>query len=164
MIAGHYARMERLSAARMIATHTQEQWLAIRNEFGSRCVRCWRKNKSLVKDHIIPLCSGGSDGIENLQPICKSCNSSKVREETNWLEYRRAIARGEDVLKLTLPSKRQERIVRRDVQCARRKEKWKLGNAAIALLREYIMLAGEMPSADWIRRVEGLNLATEDGQ
>lgn len=41
--------------------------------------------KSIEIDHVIPLSRGGSHGIGNLQPLCKSCNTSKhARFMTEW--------------------------------------------------------------------------------
>lgn len=86
-------RRERLAAARAKGRHTVEQWAALKIEFGFRCVRCLVQSHPegdfLVKDHIEPIYQGGSDGIDNLQPLCPPCNASKGPEDFNWKEYRR---------------------------------------------------------------------------
>lgn len=86
----HIARHERLSAARAIATHTTAEWEALKHICDSRCVICDSQG-DIVKDHITPIYQGGSDGIENLQPLCRRCNSSKGPDRTDyrrndWLE------------------------------------------------------------------------------
>ena len=84
-------RYERLSAARAIATHTDEQWAAILNEFDNRCVCCGAKyvGGRPAKDHIVPLYLGGSDGADNLQPLCRECNTRKGPDTFDWAAYRR---------------------------------------------------------------------------
>lgn len=46
------------------------------NLMGNRCVICL-SDKRIEVDHITPLSKGGTNSIDNLQPLCKSCNSAK---------------------------------------------------------------------------------------
>lgn len=73
------SRSQRLTAARAKGSHTKQEWMALLEIFG-QCVRCGATDGNLVKDHIEPIYQGGSDAIENLQPLCLSCNSSKGPE------------------------------------------------------------------------------------
>lgn len=73
-------RSARLSAARKLATHTALEWHTLVEIFDGNCVRCGQSGP-IVKDHIVPIYKGGSDGISNLQPLCRSCNSSKGPED-----------------------------------------------------------------------------------
>ena len=55
---------------------TAEEWEDLCAECDYRCV-CCGEHKPLTVDHIIPVSKGGSSDISNIQPLCKSCNSSK---------------------------------------------------------------------------------------
>lgn len=55
---------------------TKDQWLKLVALYRGICPGC-HKPKTLEQDHIIPLSRGGSHLIENLQPLCRSCNSKK---------------------------------------------------------------------------------------
>ena len=57
-------------------SHTLEDWKILKEKFGNKCAIC-RKDKKLTKDHIQPLSKGGTDYIENIQPLCRNCNSKK---------------------------------------------------------------------------------------
>lgn len=83
---GKANRSQRMAAARKLGTHTKQQWTEMVEFFGGSCVRCNGESGSdrIVKDHIIPIYQGGSDGIDNLQPLCSKCNSSKGPESKDF--------------------------------------------------------------------------------
>lgn len=74
-----YRRKRRALAecdAKLRGSHTEDEWRAMLDHCGHRCVSCGCKPDSLTKDHIVPISLGGSDAITNLQPLCRQCNST----------------------------------------------------------------------------------------
>jgi 5-methylcytosine-specific restriction endonuclease McrA len=70
---------------------TAEEWEMLCARFEKRCLKCGRQDKSLTPDHVVPLAWGGSDTIENIQPLCGQCNSSKgARRATDYRESHNA--------------------------------------------------------------------------
>ena len=62
-----------------IGSFTFGEWELLKKQYGY-CCPCCSKCESEIKleiDHIIPLSKGGSNYIENIQPLCGSCNSKK---------------------------------------------------------------------------------------
>jgi len=41
-----------------------------------RCAQCGSQ-ENLTIDHVVPMSQGGTDEVENLQFLCRSCNSRK---------------------------------------------------------------------------------------
>ncbi|HMV38581.1 MAG TPA: HNH endonuclease [Plasticicumulans sp.] len=62
---------------------TRAEWDALCERYDHRCL-CCGEQKPLTPDHVIPLSRGGSNGIENIQPLCRSCNSRKGTKETDY--------------------------------------------------------------------------------
>ncbi len=75
-------------------TYTVAQWRSLKVYYNYTCLCCGKQEPEikLTVDHVIPLILGGSNSIENLQPLCLSCNSSKQaktidyrKEQRQWL-------------------------------------------------------------------------------
>lgn len=58
-------------------SYTLSQWELLLKQYGFTCPCCKVVGIELHADHIIPIVKGGSNYIENIQPLCKVCNSRK---------------------------------------------------------------------------------------
>lgn len=87
-------RSDRMTAARAKGTHTASEWTSLLAFCGGRCVKCGATD-GICKDHIVPVYQGGSDSIDNLQPLCTSCNSAKGPETIDYRssEWRASVQR-----------------------------------------------------------------------
>ena len=58
---------------------TVGEWELLKKQYNYTCPACGRKEPEikLTPDHIIPLSRGGSNNIENIQPLCINCNCKK---------------------------------------------------------------------------------------
>ena len=57
-------------------SYTDHEWNMLLAEYGGKCLRCGC-TEDITIDHIIPLSKNGANTIDNLQPLCRKCNSSK---------------------------------------------------------------------------------------
>ena len=63
---------------------TPRQWAHLVLAYGGICL-CCAQRKPLTADHVISLSQGGLNDINNIQPLCLSCN---VRKGTKTTDYR----------------------------------------------------------------------------
>lgn len=49
---------------------------AVLDEFGNKCLCCGSYDDICI-DHVVPLSLGGFNRVDNMQPLCRSCNSKK---------------------------------------------------------------------------------------
>jgi hypothetical protein len=57
--------------------YTAKQWKLVCDFYGNKCLRCGATDKKMTVDHVLPTLLGGTSNIDNLQPLCLSCNCSK---------------------------------------------------------------------------------------
>jgi 5-methylcytosine-specific restriction endonuclease McrA len=74
-----HTRKRRSLKLNVVGSYTQGEWELLKKQYGFTCP-CCKKSEPEIKltlDHIIPLSKGGSEYIENIQPLCLSCNCRK---------------------------------------------------------------------------------------
>jgi hypothetical protein len=67
-------------------SHTTQEWLALCARSGNKCLRCEARGVSLTRDHVVSLVMGGTNYIDNLQPLCIACNAKK---DIRSIDYRK---------------------------------------------------------------------------
>ena len=72
-----YKRTRRARKANGSSKHfSREEFIALCESYDNKCLGCGSTDK-LEADHIVSLFSGGPDGIDNIQPLCRICNAKK---------------------------------------------------------------------------------------
>ena len=84
----YWEEHERLRPRREACTHTANAAIrqAVFARHGHACLACG-SIENICIDHVIPVNKGGENNISNYQPLCKSCNS---RKGTNTTDYRKS--------------------------------------------------------------------------
>lgn len=80
-------RKKRIRKANAEGSHTAEEWKALCEKYKYTCLRCGKAvpEIQLTRDHIVPLSVGGTDYINNIQPLCMDCNQWKY---TKTIDFR----------------------------------------------------------------------------
>lgn len=58
---------------------TRKEWVELKSRYGNKCLKCGKSEAEvkITPDHVIPLALGGSNSIDNIQPLCWGCNAAK---------------------------------------------------------------------------------------
>lgn len=75
----------RRRALESVEHFTADEWEALLLYYGSKCLNCGSLEK-VTADHVVPLALGGSNGIDNIQPLCMDCNCKKGIQALDYRE------------------------------------------------------------------------------
>ncbi len=79
-IRNNNSRCRRQGAVGSVGTY---EWMAVLEQHGYACA-CCRTVTKLTIDHVKPLSRGGTNTIDNVQPLCRRCNMLKGTEEIDF--------------------------------------------------------------------------------
>lgn len=81
-----YTNTRRARKLEAEGSHTDKEWQELKAFYSFKCLRCGQQEPDikLTRDHIVPLTQGGSDSIDNVQPLCTRCNSKKNNKNIDY--------------------------------------------------------------------------------
>jgi 5-methylcytosine-specific restriction endonuclease McrA len=67
-------------------SYTVQEWKELKSHYNHTCLCCGKQEPEikLTVDHVIPIARGGTDNIDNIQPLCRKCNASKNVKSTDY--------------------------------------------------------------------------------
>ncbi len=77
----------RARKAAVECTLTDSEWALVLEAYGNRCLRCGA-TQDLTIDHVVPISAGGPHSLDNVQPLCKPCNSKKHTKTVDYRPFR----------------------------------------------------------------------------
>lgn len=82
----HYAN-RRAQELAMKGSFTPLEWKELVEKYDHRCLWCGKQEPEieLTVDHIVPVSLNGTNYIDNIQPLCRQCNS---RKNTKIIDFR----------------------------------------------------------------------------
>jgi 5-methylcytosine-specific restriction endonuclease McrA len=79
----HSSRIRR-AREKLAGVFPKDEWKALCNKLGNRCAKCGSVGDITI-DHIVALSKGGTNNIDNLQPLCMQCNCNKFTRDDKYI-------------------------------------------------------------------------------
>lgn len=83
LIARTNAEKRRVRKTGAGGSYSLEEWSDLCARYDYRCLACG-STAPLTADHVVPVSRGGTSNIDNIQPLCQSCNSKKSRQVIDY--------------------------------------------------------------------------------
>lgn len=78
-----YAQRRRALLLNAEGDFTAKEFAELCDLYDGVCLACGI-DFDIVADHVVPLSKGGSNSIDNIQPLCRSCNASKGAKHIDY--------------------------------------------------------------------------------
>lgn len=84
-----YGNRKRAEKFGLTEHFSEQEWFTMIEFSGNKCVSCKRDIDKIfvTADHVIPLTKGGPNTIDNIQVLCRSCNSIKRDRVIDYRDF-----------------------------------------------------------------------------